>query len=336
MVPESRRFNYLGYSRHQDVCPGRCQYTTWYSVLCHNTGHARRFTGRAVAVVAAGNGRRQPVPRHHRAAAHGGVAVPALVCGQQCRPQADPRRRQRVHHRSARWWGAARHRGGMQKALRRVEAVLAAEGELKEDLLLGLARPHHTDRVVDALDDDQLARSGAGPATVPRSWTAVTSVARLMAETGVRAGELIAMTVADLDLDRGSAVVRKARAPSKGGLPVRGATARRPGPLPTGAAQNRTEHRRAVGSRARSPTARRCSVRFCAAPGRKRSRARTVAPNGRLCLAPLPFRTTAAPRSRSISETVMAISSPARKPVSAISRTTASSRRSRNVVPWQA
>ena len=34
---------------------------------------------------------------------------------------------------------------------------------------------------------------------------------RLMAETGVRAGELIAMTVADLDLDRGAAVVRKGK-----------------------------------------------------------------------------------------------------------------------------
>jgi integrase len=39
-----------------------------------------------------------------------------------------------------------------------------------------------------------------------------------MAETGVRAGELLAMTVADVDLDRGTAVVRKA----KGGKQRRG------------------------------------------------------------------------------------------------------------------
>ena len=32
-----------------------------------------------------------------------------------------------------------------------------------------------------------------------------------MAETGVRAGELLAMTVADVDLDRGQAIVRKAK-----------------------------------------------------------------------------------------------------------------------------
>lgn len=98
-----------------------------------------------------------------------------------------------------------------QKALRQYSKWLAAEGELKEDSLLGLARPQQTTKVTDALADDQLTRlirTCNGTTFLDRRDEAVV---RLMAETGVRAGELIAMTVADLDLDRGAAVVRKGK-----------------------------------------------------------------------------------------------------------------------------
>jgi site-specific recombinase XerD len=98
-----------------------------------------------------------------------------------------------------------------QKALRQYSKWLAAEGELKEDLLFNLQRPQQVTKVVDALGDEQLARlvrACHGSTLVDRRDEAVV---RLMAETGVRAGELLAMTVDDLDLDRGRATVRKGK-----------------------------------------------------------------------------------------------------------------------------
>jgi site-specific recombinase XerD len=98
-----------------------------------------------------------------------------------------------------------------QKALRQYSKWLAAEGELKHDPLLGLARPQQMTKVVDALDDDQLRqlfRACLGTTFLDRRDEAVV---RLMTETGLRAGELIALSVTDVDLDRGQAVVRKAK-----------------------------------------------------------------------------------------------------------------------------
>lgn len=98
-----------------------------------------------------------------------------------------------------------------QKALRQYSKWLAAEGELKEDPLLGLARPQQTTKVTTALDDDQLARLVRACHGATLTDRRDEAVVRLMAETGVRAGELLAMTVADLDLDRGQATVRKGK-----------------------------------------------------------------------------------------------------------------------------
>ena len=99
-----------------------------------------------------------------------------------------------------------------QKALRQYSKWLAAEGELKDgDPLFGLARPQQTTKVVDALDDDQLRhliKACHGTTFLDRRDEAIV---RLMAETGLRAGELIALTVSDVDLDRGQAVVRKGK-----------------------------------------------------------------------------------------------------------------------------
>ena len=98
-----------------------------------------------------------------------------------------------------------------QKALRQYSKWLAAEGECKDDPLLGLARPQQMTKVTDALDDDQLralVHACSGRGLLDRRDEAIM---RLMAETGVRAGELLALHVDDIDLDRGSAVVRKAK-----------------------------------------------------------------------------------------------------------------------------
>jgi site-specific recombinase XerD len=98
-----------------------------------------------------------------------------------------------------------------QKALRQYSKWLAAEGEFDGDPLLGLQRPQQTTKVVDALDDDQLRllfKACQGRTFLDRRDEAIV---RLMAETGLRAGELIALSVADVDLDRGQAVVRKGK-----------------------------------------------------------------------------------------------------------------------------
>ncbi len=98
-----------------------------------------------------------------------------------------------------------------QKALRQYSKWLAAEGELKDDPLLGLGRPQQTTKVIDALDDDQLRllfKTCHGTTFLDRRDEAIV---RLLAETGLRAGELIALRVTDIDLDRGMAVVRKGK-----------------------------------------------------------------------------------------------------------------------------
>ena len=97
-----------------------------------------------------------------------------------------------------------------QKAVRQFSKWLAAEGELKEDPLLGLQRPQQTTKVTVALDDEKLVASSGrqGRTLLDRRDEAVV---RLMAETGLRAGELLALVVDDVDLDRGLCVVRKGK-----------------------------------------------------------------------------------------------------------------------------
>jgi site-specific recombinase XerD len=106
-----------------------------------------------------------------------------------------------------------------QKALRQFSKWLAAEGELKDDPLLGLARPQQLTKVTTALDDEQLRRlvkACAGRTLLDRRDEAVV---RLMAETGVRAGELLGLRIADVDLDRGQAVIRKAKGGKQRAVP---------------------------------------------------------------------------------------------------------------------
>ncbi|WP_156296380.1 tyrosine-type recombinase/integrase [Mycobacterium paragordonae] len=96
-------------------------------------------------------------------------------------------------------------------ALRRFAAWLAAEGEIDDNPLLGLKPPKLDAKVVNALSDDQLRRlikACAGKQLIDRRDEAII---RLMAETGLRAGEVIAMQVADLDLQDGRAVVRRGK-----------------------------------------------------------------------------------------------------------------------------
>jgi site-specific recombinase XerD len=97
-------------------------------------------------------------------------------------------------------------------AVRRFSAWLTEEGELSSDPLLGLKQPKLDRKVVDALTDDQLqalikACQGGKGFTDRRDE----AIVRLMAETGVRANELIGLTVADVDLNRGLAVIQRGK-----------------------------------------------------------------------------------------------------------------------------
>jgi site-specific recombinase XerD len=98
-----------------------------------------------------------------------------------------------------------------QQALRRFSAWLAEEGELDADPLLGMRPPRLDAKVVEPLDGDELKsllKACAGKGLRDRRDEAIV---RLMAETGARAGEVTAMLVADLDLRRGMAVIRRGK-----------------------------------------------------------------------------------------------------------------------------
>jgi site-specific recombinase XerD len=97
-------------------------------------------------------------------------------------------------------------------ALRRFAAWLADEGELDTNPLLGVKPPRLDSKVTEALTDEQCKRLIAacrGKDFIDRRDEAI---ARFMIETGVRAGELVGMTLpGDIDLERGVATVRRGK-----------------------------------------------------------------------------------------------------------------------------
>jgi site-specific recombinase XerD len=98
-----------------------------------------------------------------------------------------------------------------QSGLKQLSRWLADEGIRTPDPLLGLRPPRQDVPVVPVLSADQLkALVGAcqGPGLLDRRDEAAI---RLMAETGIRIGELAAMAVADVDLATGVAVVRRGK-----------------------------------------------------------------------------------------------------------------------------
>jgi site-specific recombinase XerD len=95
--------------------------------------------------------------------------------------------------------------------LRRFAAWLVDEGELDTNPLLNLTPPQLDKKVTEALTDDQLKRlikACNGKELIDRRDEAI---ARVMAETGVRASELLSMAAGDVDLPRGLAIVRRGK-----------------------------------------------------------------------------------------------------------------------------
>lgn len=98
-----------------------------------------------------------------------------------------------------------------QLAMRRFSAWLEEEGEIDDDPLLGLKAPKLDQKVTDSLTDDELKaliKACGGKDFRDRRDEAIV---RLMAETGMRAGELVDLEVASVDLNRGLVTVTRGK-----------------------------------------------------------------------------------------------------------------------------
>lgn len=109
-----------------------------------------------------------------------------------------------------------------QRGVMRFAVWLVDEGELDADPFAGIKAPKRDDRLIDPLDDDEL-RAMLDACKVPRGAAADDvfrgrrdeALLRLMLETGLRANEVLSLTVDDIDLAAGTALVRR----GKGGKP---------------------------------------------------------------------------------------------------------------------
>ena len=96
-------------------------------------------------------------------------------------------------------------------ALKRFSAWLVEEDVTHADPLRGLAPPKLDSMVVERMSDEQCAgliKACQGKAFVDRRDEAIV---RLMIETGMRAREVIGLTVDDVDLAQGLAVIRRGK-----------------------------------------------------------------------------------------------------------------------------
>jgi site-specific recombinase XerD len=98
-----------------------------------------------------------------------------------------------------------------QVALKQFSRWLTSEGEIDADKLTGLTLPKVDAKHVVPLTDAELGalfKACAGNTFRDRRDMAM---ARLLAETGMRAGECLGLSVADVDLTRGLAQIRKTK-----------------------------------------------------------------------------------------------------------------------------
>lgn len=111
-------------------------------------------------------------------------------------------------------------------AVRRFSAWLVEEGEQATDPLAGLKSPKIDTKVVEPLTDPQLkALIGACVGSGLRDRRDEALV-RFMAETGTRAGEVVALELADVDLAVGKAIVRRGKGGKGREVPFGSQTAR--------------------------------------------------------------------------------------------------------------
>jgi integrase/recombinase XerD len=111
-------------------------------------------------------------------------------------------------------------------AVRRFARWLHAEGELAEDPLAGMRPPKLDSKVIPVLSDDELRRlvkACEGRTLRDRRDEALV---RLMFETGLRAGEVVALHLEDLDVLGGTLLVRRGKGGSGRLVPFSAQTAR--------------------------------------------------------------------------------------------------------------
>ena len=119
------------------------------------------------------------------------------------------------------------------QAVRRFAAWLVAEGEIPGDPFTGIKPPKMDRKMVDPLSDDQL-RALIRACTPPKGAAPLgqltarrdEAILRLMSEGLLRAGEVVALTVADIDLAGGSALVRRGKGGKARRVPFGPQTAR--------------------------------------------------------------------------------------------------------------
>ena len=98
-----------------------------------------------------------------------------------------------------------------QLGVRRFSAWLAEEGEIDDDPLIGLKAPKLDTKVTESLTDDELRRLIKACGGKDFRDRRDEAIVRLMTETGMRAGDLIGLTVDDVDLMRGLVTVRRGK-----------------------------------------------------------------------------------------------------------------------------
>jgi site-specific recombinase XerD len=105
-------------------------------------------------------------------------------------------------------------------ALKRFSAWLAEEDEIPSDELLTSKPPKLDVKVVPVLTEDHITKLLKACAGKNFRDIRDTAIVRLMVETGARSGEVIAMTLDDIDLARGSAVVRRGKGGKGRRIPI--------------------------------------------------------------------------------------------------------------------
>jgi site-specific recombinase XerD len=111
-------------------------------------------------------------------------------------------------------------------ALRRFSVWLLEEGEQDTDELLTVKPPKIDTKVTPVLSDDELRRLIKACAGQEMWHRRDEALVRFMVETGTRAGEVVAMTVGDVDLARGVAVVRRGKGGKGRTVPIGPQTSR--------------------------------------------------------------------------------------------------------------
>jgi site-specific recombinase XerD len=98
-----------------------------------------------------------------------------------------------------------------QLAVRLFTAWLHAEGELEDDPLAGLRPPKLDQKVTPVLSEAQLKALVVACQGKTFRDRRDEALVRLLVETGLRAGEAVALTLEDVDLDAGMATIRRGK-----------------------------------------------------------------------------------------------------------------------------